>query len=106
MSPDIVMTPELRSAVTTGYDSCNDRPCVLTRIGADRLLLVTTGYDNAVQSRIIEVNKLGSGKERASAIAVPPPVKGVDLARAQIEIRPAERRQLYVDGKPVGEPFE
>jgi hypothetical protein len=106
MSPDIVMTPELRSAVTTGYDSCNDRPCVLARIDANRLLLVTTGYDKAVQSRIIEVNKLGSGKERASAIAVPPPVKGVDLARAQIEIRPAERRQLYVEGKPVGEPFE
>jgi hypothetical protein len=106
ISPDIVMTPALRTAVTTGYDSCNDRPCALVRLDANRLLLVTTGYDKAVQSRIIEVNKLGSGKERASAIAVPPPVKGVDLARAQIEIRPAERRQLYVDGKPVGEPFE
>jgi len=30
----------------------------------------------------------------------------VDLKRAAIEIRPVERRQLFVDGRPVGEPFE
>jgi hypothetical protein len=29
-----------------------------------------------------------------------------ELATARIEVRPAPRRQLYVDGKPVGEPFE
>lgn len=106
MSPDIDMTPALRSSVTTGFDSCNDRPCALVRLDSNRLLLVTTGYDNAVQSRVIELNKLASGKEQTAAITVPPQVKGVDLARAQIEIRPAERRQLFVNGKPVGEPFE
>lgn len=105
-SPDIAMTPELRSAVTTGYDSCNDKPCALVRLDPNRLLLVTTGYDNAVQSRIIELDELASGKDQTAAITVPPQVKGVDLARAQIEIRPIGRRQLFVDGKPVGEPFE
>ena len=29
-----------------------------------------------------------------------------DLATATIELRKVERRQLYIDGKPVGEPFE
>jgi hypothetical protein len=106
ISPDIAMTPGLRSAVTTGYDSCNDKPCALVRLDANRLLLVTTGYDKAVQSRIIELDELATGKEQTAAITVPPQVKGVDLARAQIEIRPIGRRQLFVDGKPVGEPFE
>ncbi len=106
VSPDIAMTPKLRSAVTTGYDSCNDKPCALVRLDANRLLLVTTGYDNAVQSRVIELDELATGKEQTAAITVPPQVKGVDLARAQIEIRPIGRRQLFVDGKPVGEPFE
>lgn len=106
ISPDIAMTPKLRSAVTTGYDSCNDKPCALVRLDANRLLLVTTGYDNAVQSRVIELDELATGKEQTAAITVPPQVKGVDLARAQIEIRPIGRRQLFVDGKPVGEPFE
>jgi hypothetical protein len=29
-----------------------------------------------------------------------------DLATAKIEIRTVERKQLYVDGKPVGENME
>ena len=29
-----------------------------------------------------------------------------DLGTALIEVRPVERRQLYVDGNPVGAPFE
>jgi hypothetical protein len=37
---------------------------------------------------------------------VPPKTTVADLSRAVIEVRPVQRRQLYVDGKPVGEPIE
>ena len=35
-----------------------------------------------------------------------PPAPGVDVADEAIEIRPYSGRQLYIDGKPVGDPFE
>jgi hypothetical protein len=102
LSPDIQLTDALKAEMTS-YDGCNDKPCALLRLDADRLLLVHDPYGGQIQSRIIAVSKIG--KEKTPAIAVPPAVKA-DLGRAAVEVRPIERRQLYVDGKPVGQPFE
>src|SRR6185503_5109015 len=34
LSPDIQVTPELRSELTSGYEGCNDRACALLRLDA------------------------------------------------------------------------
>lgn len=120
VSPDIEVTPELKSEITKGWQGCNDKPCALLRIDADRLVLVKHGYEvnsdsNVLESRVIDLRELGAGKKpRPSqgafvgneAKPAPTSAAKVDLKRATVEIRPVERRQLYVDGKPVGEPFE
>jgi hypothetical protein len=114
LSPDIELTPELRTDVTTGWPSCNDKPCALLRVDDKRLLLVATGHGTEVQSRIVDLAELGEPRREGTpsstkpivAPVAPPPVENVDLARANIEIRPVQSRRLYVNGKPVGEPFE
>ena len=45
-----------------------------------------------------------SGIRPAAPAATKP--EPADLSKARLEIRAVERRQLYVDGKPVGEVFE
>ena len=105
LSPGIALTPELKAEIT-GYNGCNDRPCALLPLDAQHLLLVYKPYESgATQSRVIDLSSL---KERQKVRAATPAAKpdAVDLAKASIEIRPVGRRQLYVDGKPVGDPFE
>jgi len=104
LSPDIELTDALKSDVT-GSNGCNDRPCALLRLDAGRLLLVYKPYDGSfVQSRVIALASLGSKVQPARAVPAGP--EKTDLARATIEIRSVQRRQLYVDGRPVGEVFE
>lgn len=105
LSPDIVLTDELKAEIT-GYNGCNDKPCALLRLDQGRLLLVHNPHGGFVQSRVIDLAALGKdGKEPTAATPVPSQEKA-DLSRANIEVRSVERRQLYVDGKPVGEPIE
>ena len=108
LSADIQVTPELRSELTSGYEGCNDRACALLRLDAGHLLLVYKPYETSlVQSRVIDLSTLGKKEARPAAKAAPAArPKEVDLGHANIEIRPVQRRQLYVDGKPVGDPVE
>ena len=110
LSPDIQLTDALKSELT-GYNGCNDKPCALLRLDKDRLLLISNPYDGPVHSRIINLATLrpdtpDPNKPKArDGIAVLRAEK-VDLRRANIEVRTVQRRQLYVDGKPVDDPFE
>jgi len=114
LSPGIELTPALREELTTGYQGCNDRPCALMRLDEKRLLLVTTDHDKTPNSRVISWDDVqaDTGKPAADreldrvGRAIPEKTSKVDLARAQIEIRSVERRQLFVDGKPVGDTIE
>jgi hypothetical protein len=105
LSQDIVLTNELKAQLT-GYDGCSSRPCALVRIDGRRLLLVTTSNEKDISSRVIDLTELGKkdpARRVVPMIAEPPKA---DLAHANIEIRPVRRRQLFVDGKPVGDLFE
>ena len=107
-TPDIVLTDELREAIGKEY-SCREHvdACVLMRIGPERyLLLSTSGKKKLVSSGLIDLanNRNASGKGFVGREAAP--VEGVDLGSAKLELREVKRRQLLVDGKPVGEPFE
>jgi hypothetical protein len=106
VSPDIELTDGLKAELS-GYQGCNDKPCALVRLDADRLLLVHNPHGvGFVQSRIIDVKQAGQPAKAARPVEVPVAGQQVDLRQATIEIRPIQRRQLYVDGKPVGEPLE
>ena len=104
LSPDIIVSDELKAEIT-GQNGCNDKPCALVRLDSGHLLLVSNPYGGAVQRRVIDLAKLGGEREDAPIIVVPKPVEA-DLAKATIEIRKVERRQVYVDGQPVGDPIE
>ena len=105
LSPDIPLTEALRNELT-GYDGCNDKPCALLRIDQRRVMLVHNPYGGPiVGSRVIDLANLGA-KKAAPAKPSTAPQKPVDLTTAAIEVRIVGLRQLYVDGKAVGEPFE
>ncbi len=104
LSPDIELTEPLKRELT-GFEGCNDRPCALMRLDANRLLLVHNPHGVLAQSRVIDLASLGEGRKRP-ARATPAEAPKVDLSRATIELRPVQRRQLYVDGEPVGNPIE
>ena len=105
LSPDIVLTDELKNELT-GYDGCNDKPCALLRMDRNRLLLVHNPHGSPMaSSRIIDLTDLGD-KDAVPARPSAVKEKPVDLASASIEVRPVQRKQLFVDGKPVDQPFE
>ncbi|MCY7271807.1 MAG: DUF4153 domain-containing protein [Sphingomonas bacterium] len=107
-SPDIVMTDELRKAIGK-QSSCGNASlaCVLMRIAPDRyLLLATYGDKKIVSANLIDLADTLEQPAKGFVGREARPVEGVDLATARIEVRAVKRRQLYVDGKPVGEPFE
>ena len=118
-TPDIVMTDELREAIGKEY-SCRgkDDRCVLMRIGSERYLLVWTyGTKKRVSVSTFDLADTKTSADRArleieaaangDVVGTEAKVlEGVDLDKARIEVREVKRRQLLVDGKPAGAPFE
>jgi hypothetical protein len=110
--------PGLRDAIGASR-FCRTDPCVLMVIDARNAVLA--GHwrgDDALQSQRLT---LGSNGLWSELFGVPVPIVArpvagkpnpdaakhePDLATAQIELRTVERRQLHIDGKPVGEAFE
>ncbi len=107
-SSDIVMTDALRDKVGESYDCRrSDAKCTLLRIGPERYLLVSTsGRKKIVTSTILDLKEKDRSTSGGLVGTEEAGVEGVDLEKARIEIRPVQRRQLYVDGKPVDRPFE
>lgn len=105
LSGDVQLTPELlRRLARRRMCSNEESQCALLRLDQNRLLVVVThGEAQTVSSNIIDLSE-PVDVEVAPAPAAPP--SGVDLDTARVEVRPVTRRQLFVDGKPVGEPFE
>ena len=100
---------------------CRENPCVLLIVDPHRALVAGHWQgDEAIQRQMLKQAANGSwavNADEASGLHMPRPATGEasttqkvadspDLARAKVELRPVERRQLYIDGKPVGEPFE
>lgn len=109
LSPGLQLTPALRRQLSAPYDGCGDQPCILMRIDDKRLLLINK-YDakSPAAAQIINLADLAKGNTDTVAVDTPseqPSADGVDLSKANVEIRPIQRRQAFVDGKPVGEPF-
>ncbi|MCY7279992.1 MAG: DUF4153 domain-containing protein [Sphingomonas bacterium] len=107
-SSDIVMTDALRKAIGKKSVCGNaSTACVLMRIATDRYLLVATYGDRKIVSTdLIDLTDAGVQPAKGFVGREARSVEGVDLATARLEVREVKRRQLLVDGKPVGEPFE
>ena len=105
LTPGLRLTPEMLRRIATRRLCRKDTQCAVLDIGRSRLLVVTShGERRGGQVTATEIDM--SRPVDVEVAPAPPATEVADLATARVEIRPAPRRQLYVDGKPVGEPFE
>ncbi|MEO6580697.1 MAG: DUF4153 domain-containing protein [Sphingomicrobium sp.] len=106
LSDDISLTDTLRQRVSEAGLCRGAVRCALMRVDSDRLLLITSyGPRREVTSTIIDANQPVT-RQGTRTRALVPSAEGVELDKARVELRRVSRRQLYVDGKPVGVPFE
>ena len=100
------LDPALRTAIAaTRY--CRSGPCVATMIDDRRWLLVGAFGKEPLQRILIARQADGSWSEvELRGEAFPRATAAPDLASARVEVRTVTRRQLTVNGRPVGEPFE
>ncbi|HET9355435.1 MAG TPA: DUF4153 domain-containing protein [Sphingomicrobium sp.] len=108
-SPDIRLDEVLRRHIATAYGCGAPNRCALIRIDERRLALMNAGAGpSMVSMRIIDLDRVS----HSAGKPVPPPTETdpvalvEDLTNATIELREVERKQVYVDGKPVGVAFE
>ena len=79
---------------------CRSTP---TSDGAGRLAIDGTARSNRSNMTLLErAVDDGPVAKSIDQAATPEPI----LPRHAVELRTIERRQLFIDGKPVGEPFE
>lgn len=107
-----VLPPDLRERLTE-YDACSgERPCnVIFQPEAGEAIVIGR-YDT---QRIIK-GKGGWGQSAAKAAADAINVAATEendvkarnaaFAAGKVEIRTVQQRQVFIDGKPVGQPFE
>ncbi|MDQ3247199.1 MAG: DUF4153 domain-containing protein [Pseudomonadota bacterium] len=104
LSPGLELTPDILQRVASRRMCPREAQCGLVRMDAQRLiLLVTDGEDRRLTSHVIDLSR----PVQVEVTTAPPAgTTGVDLDRARIEVRTVPRRQVHVDGEPVGEVFE
>ncbi len=104
LSDDIRLTPEVLRRIALRRQCPSDADCALLRLDDNRLLLVTTmGEPSHVSSSVID---LSQPMHVETVRPAPTSAVGLDLDNARIDVRQVERRQLFVNGEPVGDPFE
>jgi len=112
MSPDIQWSDDLRRKVSA-IGECDERQqCALIRLTPDKLALLRTYSGERYLSTSV-IDLAVSPPPGPGAIKTPdviamvdmdtPVMKDVDLGKAKIEARDVAVRQIYVDGRPVGQ---
>jgi hypothetical protein len=100
--------PALRDAIAQS-DYCRSQPCAATWIDDQRVLLVGKLRQDSSLSRSMFILRK-EGKCMAPPVVTAPeevhPEPMPNVATATIDLRTVQRRQLFVDGKPIGDPFE
>jgi hypothetical protein len=100
------LPPDLaKSIAQTPY--CRDEPCVVTLVDDRRAVIAgPLAKGQRVESALLERDDKGAWSQEIHSRFVAKPPFRPNLATAPVEVRTVERRQLYIDGKPVGEAFE
>ncbi len=105
--PAGAVVPEpLRTAIAQSQH-CRIGRCVVAMVSPDKALVTGPLFKNDV----ILTQALVRTSDGSWAIAdrlpgATPDATKPDLATAPVELRTVARRQLFIDGKPMGEPFE
>lgn len=98
--------PDLRNSIaSTRY--CRVGPCVVTLVDERRAVIAGPLIkDDTVESAVLQRNEKGFWSQDIHSRFIAKPVFRPNLVTAPVELRTVERRQLHIDGKPVGEAFE
>ena len=101
-----VLPPDLLSSIS-GTRYCRVGPCVVTLVDERRAVIAGPLIKNdTVETALLERNsKRVWSQDIHSRFVAKPPFRP-NLSTAPIELRKVERRQLFIDGKPVGNAFE
>src|SRR5215210_2840883 len=109
LSSDIRLTENLRQELARRSYCDKAKQCVLFRADPNRLVLITaSGVPAELGTQVIDERELSASSNATSVNSAKnhPSAEGIDLERAQIEVREVELKLVYVNGKPVGDPFE
>ena len=100
------LPPGLRESIAaTRY--CRVGPCVVTLVDERRAVIAGPLIkDDNVESALLMPNAKGIWQQDIHSRFVAKPPFRPDVSRVPVELRTVERHQLFIDGKPVGEPFE
>lgn len=100
---NLVLPPDLRIYVANN-SYCHGQTCILVQVSPTKMVLTGRYEDGPIGSLEYMLHEgrwvTAPPKEDSHLYAK------TDLATAKVEIRTIERRQLYIDGKPVGENME
>jgi hypothetical protein len=103
LSGDLELTPEVLRRIAAQQQCLPGSQCALLKLDQSRLLLVSAGDGEAnVTSTVVSLNTAADREAERD----PAETGIINLETATIELRPIERRQLFVEGRPVGEPLE
>lgn len=108
-SPDIRMTEELRRELARRSYCQSAKHCILFRADPHRLILVSaSGVPAQLGTQVINERDLTASSNATSVNSATnnPSAEGIDLDRAQIEVREVKLKLVYVNGQAVGDPFE
>jgi len=104
--PDgVTVPPALRKEVVSD-STCRGKSCVLLIVSPTEALLIGHPY---AQERMVAtrfVAQTTGGWSQVSEGGGAWPDNKADPRSAPVEVRTVSRRQVFVDGKPVGQPFE
>jgi predicted naringenin-chalcone synthase len=100
------LPPELRESIAaTRY--CRVGPCVVTLVDERRAVIAGPLIkDDNVESALLMPNAKGIWQQDIHSRFVAKPPFRPDVSRVPVELRTVERRQLFIDGKPVGDALE
>ena len=118
LAPGLLIDEALKQRIAVTGECGAGRQCALLRQDSATLILVGRRADGTVVHATLNLPSPNRVPATKGASAGPPPIVTVDdyatstdvkvgdLRTTPIEVRPVTRRQLFVDGKPVGQPFE
>jgi hypothetical protein len=98
----VLLPPALRTAINNEYGCTGEDSCALLyEAGADRAIFVTQG-------NVTRLKRMTNNWERDynNQATNDDKVIASGLTKGDVVIREIKRRQVFVGGQPVGEPFE
>lgn len=100
-----VLAPEAYAAVDA-RGQCRIGPCAAYVLGDTRIVVIGRGNNVALFARDAKTGKWAEDYEAFRGGGAHPGLTIDRVEKGMIEVRPVTRRQIFVDGKPLGEDFE